>query len=474
MSTSMSLRKWVVVIAAGLITLTSPVVAQAAPGSARSSPTGCRPVRIHTSSRPRPMATSGSRSKERSTRSRSRHPARSHVSRREATSPSSPCATAASPMTSCKVPTRSSTSATTMDSCVGSRPRERSSPASRRVERCSAIRSMASRLTRPASGSPTSSTTGSVASTSSPLRARTRSRTSRLPGSATSRWLRTGRCGSPDPVRIGEIDPAVGVVSTTPLSAEGERITVAPNGTVWVTEIFVDLIAPADAERIRPPRPRRVPDRGGRHPAGHRRGPRWQRLVHAEPPRQHRSDHPGRCDHRGLQGDRLRRPEATRPGRDRDRCERQPLVRRIADGQGRQPQVALTGMNQRLVTRRGPSGRVGPEWRRLCPISTNSLLGWHATLRGCVHCLEGVTYAPKWHPLWGLRATRFRRGPRRRRGPGDARQLKTRTSSRGSAQPVAEIVPDSPTSLRKAGSCVTAKGLSTVRLFGQYLPTDRY
>ena len=29
---------------------------------------------------------------------------------------------------------------------------------------------------------------------------------------------------------VGEIDPAVGVVSTTPLSAEGSRITVAPNG----------------------------------------------------------------------------------------------------------------------------------------------------------------------------------------------------------------------------------------------------
>ena len=42
---------------------------------------------------------------------------------------------------------------------------------------------------------------------------------------------------------VGEIDPAVGVVSTTPLSAEGTRITVAPNGTVWVTEIFADLIA---------------------------------------------------------------------------------------------------------------------------------------------------------------------------------------------------------------------------------------
>lgn len=43
---------------------------------------------------------------------------------------------------------------------------------------------------------------------------------------------------------IGEIDPALGaVVSTTPLSAPGRGITVAPNGTVWVTEIFADLIA---------------------------------------------------------------------------------------------------------------------------------------------------------------------------------------------------------------------------------------
>ena len=31
---------------------------------------------------------------------------------------------------------------------------------------------------------------------------------------------------------IGEIDPAVGVVSSTPLSAEGTRIAIAPNGTV--------------------------------------------------------------------------------------------------------------------------------------------------------------------------------------------------------------------------------------------------
>jgi len=42
---------------------------------------------------------------------------------------------------------------------------------------------------------------------------------------------------------IGEIDPPIGVVSSTPLSAEGTRIAVAPNGTVWVTEIFGDAIA---------------------------------------------------------------------------------------------------------------------------------------------------------------------------------------------------------------------------------------
>jgi streptogramin lyase len=42
---------------------------------------------------------------------------------------------------------------------------------------------------------------------------------------------------------IGELDPAVGVVSTTPLSGAGAGIAVAPNGTVWVTEIFAYLIA---------------------------------------------------------------------------------------------------------------------------------------------------------------------------------------------------------------------------------------
>jgi virginiamycin B lyase len=42
---------------------------------------------------------------------------------------------------------------------------------------------------------------------------------------------------------IGQIDPAVGVVSLTPLSAEGSGITVAPNGTVWATEPFADLVA---------------------------------------------------------------------------------------------------------------------------------------------------------------------------------------------------------------------------------------
>jgi virginiamycin B lyase len=42
---------------------------------------------------------------------------------------------------------------------------------------------------------------------------------------------------------IGQIVPAVGVVSLTSLSAEGAGITVAPNGTVWVTEAFADLVA---------------------------------------------------------------------------------------------------------------------------------------------------------------------------------------------------------------------------------------
>jgi streptogramin lyase len=43
---------------------------------------------------------------------------------------------------------------------------------------------------------------------------------------------------------IGELDPVTGaVVSTTPLTAEGTQITTAPNGTVWATEIFGDLVA---------------------------------------------------------------------------------------------------------------------------------------------------------------------------------------------------------------------------------------
>ena len=42
---------------------------------------------------------------------------------------------------------------------------------------------------------------------------------------------------------IGEIDPEVGVVSLTPLSDEGAGIAVAPNGTVWVTVMFAHLIA---------------------------------------------------------------------------------------------------------------------------------------------------------------------------------------------------------------------------------------
>jgi virginiamycin B lyase len=42
---------------------------------------------------------------------------------------------------------------------------------------------------------------------------------------------------------IGELDPALGVVSTTPLSGDGTAVAIAPDGTVWVTELFADLIA---------------------------------------------------------------------------------------------------------------------------------------------------------------------------------------------------------------------------------------
>ena len=52
---------------------------------------------------------------------------------------------------------------------------------------------------------------------------------------------------------IGEIDPAVGVVSTTPLSGAATGITVAPNGTVWVAEIFVDLIGRLTPSASGPP-----------------------------------------------------------------------------------------------------------------------------------------------------------------------------------------------------------------------------
>jgi streptogramin lyase len=42
---------------------------------------------------------------------------------------------------------------------------------------------------------------------------------------------------------IGQLDPLVGVVSMTPLSGAAAGIAVAPNGTVWATEIFAHLIA---------------------------------------------------------------------------------------------------------------------------------------------------------------------------------------------------------------------------------------
>jgi streptogramin lyase len=52
---------------------------------------------------------------------------------------------------------------------------------------------------------------------------------------------------------IGEIDPAVGLVSTTPLSGVAAGIAVARNGTIWATEIFAGLIA------------RLTPSEGGSH-----------------------------------------------------------------------------------------------------------------------------------------------------------------------------------------------------------------
>ena len=144
---------------------------------------------------------------------------------------------------------------------------------------------------------------------------------------------------------IGEIDPAVGVVSTTALSAEASAITVAPNGTVWVTEPFADLVG------------RLTPSASGPHGLVE-----FPTAVDATPLdiaaapdgnvwfTQNLRGNIARITQAGVVTEASKaiafdRPEATRPRRDRDRCERQPLVRRIAHRQGRQPQVALTEMN---------------------------------------------------------------------------------------------------------------------------------
>ena len=69
MSTSMSVRKWVVVIAAGLISAPAPVT-QAASGLGTIKHYRLPTSSVHATSRARLMATSGSRSRERSTRLR--------------------------------------------------------------------------------------------------------------------------------------------------------------------------------------------------------------------------------------------------------------------------------------------------------------------------------------------------------------------------------------------------------------------
>jgi streptogramin lyase len=62
-------------------------------------------------------------------------------------------------------------------------------------------------------------------------------------GDGTVWFIGSGFTETGDIHVIGELDPAVGVVSMTPLSGVPAGIAVAPNGTVWATEIFADLIA---------------------------------------------------------------------------------------------------------------------------------------------------------------------------------------------------------------------------------------
>jgi streptogramin lyase len=62
-------------------------------------------------------------------------------------------------------------------------------------------------------------------------------------GDGTVWFIGSGFTETGDINVIGEIDPAVGVVSMTQLSGVAAGIAVAPNGTVWATEIFAHLIA---------------------------------------------------------------------------------------------------------------------------------------------------------------------------------------------------------------------------------------
>ena len=189
-------------------------------------------------------------------------------------------------MTSCKAPTGSSTSATTMVSCADTTTSGEVLQQHLALwEASSAVPSTASRRTRPASGSPTSSTTRSVASTSSPLRARIRSSTSlptgsilwaRLsrssmpPGLAMSRSRRTARVVSPATVRsVRSIRGSIRLgrlVSARRRSAQRAGHHRRSQRDRGVTEIFADLIArltptPSGPQTSWSSRPRRAQPR---------------------------------------------------------------------------------------------------------------------------------------------------------------------------------------------------------------------
>ena len=153
---------------------------------------------------------------------------------------------------------------------------------------------MASRQTRPASGSPISSTTGTAASTSSPQRALLPS----CPHDEVDDVAVAGdeRCGLSTEGRtwIGSgrsIQPRCRQHDATERGRQGSlSLPMGPYGRPRSLPT-----SSRGSRRVHPaPTPSPIRDRRGRNPAGHRRSPGWQRVVHAEPPRQHRSDHPGR------------------------------------------------------------------------------------------------------------------------------------------------------------------------------------